>query len=714
MFSLATQKKGINKNLNAAITISQISENLAGQLAIGLLLVPFISFLILFFFGRKLPRQGDWLAIFTAGISFILSLGIFTQIWNEAPQHFRGTWFGLGEATNTITFTTGILLDNLAAVMLVLVTFISLLVQVFSIAYMHGDKHYHRYFAYLGLFTAAMISIILSDNLLLLFMGWELVGFASYLLIGFWFEKKAAAQASLKAFLINRLGDVGLLLGLFGLYSLFQSFDLIELNSSFLTQNPSVSPFLTLIGLGLFCGCVGKSAQFPLLVWLPDAMQGPTPVSALIHAATMVAAGVYLLARCYAFFTPDALLIIAIIGTLTALSGGLAALFQHDIKRILAYSTISQLGFMVMGMGTGNPEASLFHLVTHAFFKAALFLIAGIVIHAMHHGLNELPDHEEVDRQDIRNMGGLRKILPVTFIAYLLAFGGIVGLPFFSGFLSKDAILSGAWAWAESKNNRLYFLIPDIGFISVLLTAFYMTRQLIFVFFGKFRLNLDPKLLRQTIRNEASGLMLIPVVLLALLSLASFFAVNPFNAQSGWLYGAIQLLPQLPNMLPKVLAENHEIHVYTAVLSIVLALSGIALAWFKYRNLELKIGRVASAYPAEPLNPVARFTFRQFYLDELYRFAFIKPALKLSKTLSFLDRKVIDGLLHFFGMITVVGAKIIGWFDRVFIDGLVNLLAWVSGRFGKMGRKLQGGQLQSYYLYALLGLMLVVLSILIL
>ncbi|MFC5271952.1 NADH-quinone oxidoreductase subunit L [Adhaeribacter terreus] len=677
-----------------------------------MLLIPFISFLVLFFFGKKLPRYGDWFAILTASISFVFALGIFSFTWNGPPLHFRWNWFSLGESTGASHFTAGILLDSLAGIMLVLVTFISLLVQIFSVSYMHGDKQYNRYFAYLGLFTAAMISIILADNLLLLFMGWELVGFASYLLIGFWFEKKAASQASLKAFLINRLGDVGLLLGLFGLYSLFQTFDLTELNSTFSLQNPTDSAFLTLIGLGLFCGCVGKSAQFPLQVWLPDAMQGPTPVSALIHAATMVAAGVYLLARCYAFFTPDALLVIAIIGNLTALSGGLAALFQTDIKRILAYSTISQLGFMVMGIGIGNPEASLFHLITHAFFKAALFLIAGIVIHAMHHGLNELPDHETVDRQDIRNMGGLQKILPVTFFAYLLAFGGIVGLPFFSGFLSKDAILSSTWAWAASHDHPLYYFIPAIGFISVWLTAFYMTRQLIFVFFGKFRLNLDPKTLRHSIRNEASPIMLVPVILLALLSLATFYAVNPFNAESGWLYGSQHLIKQLPNMLPKAIAGNHEIHLYTAILSTILALAGITFAWFKYRNLELKIGRVASAYPEEPINPVARFTFRQFYLDELYRFTILKPALKLGKAVALTDKKVIDGLLHFLGMGTVVGAKIIGWFDKNLVDGTVHLLTWFSGWLGKLGRKLQGGQLQSYYLYALLGLMLVVLSIL--
>lgn len=677
------------------------------------MLVPFGSFLVLLFFGRKFPRQGDWFAIFTAAITFLFALGIFSFTWNGEPQHFRWNWFSLGATAKPLHFTAGLLLDSLAGVMLVLVTFISLLVQVFSISYMHGDKHYYRYFAYLGLFTAAMISIILSDNLLLLFMGWELVGFASYLLIGFWFEKKAAARASLKAFLINRLGDVGLLLGLFGLYSLFGTFDLADLNSSFLRQNPTDSTFLTLIGLGLFCGCIGKSAQFPLQIWLPDAMQGPTPVSALIHAATMVAAGVYLLARIYFFFTADALLIIAIIGTLTALSGGLSALVQNDLKRILAFSTISQLGFMVMGMGTGNPEASLFHLVTHAFFKAALFLIAGVVIHAMHHGLNQLPGHEETDRQDIRNMGGLRKVLPVTFLAYLLAFGGLVGLPFFSGFLSKDAILSGAWAWAESKGGSFFYLIPAIGFLCVLLTAFYMARQLFFVFLGNFRLNVEPASLRHSIRNEASPLMLVPVVLLALLSLGSFFVRNPVEATSGWLYGNQKLMPQLTNLLTANQPENEQIHTFTAILSTVLALAGLTWAGFRYWNIRLKVGLEASAYSPEPLNPVARFIFRQFYLNELNNRIFVKPAKLLGKTVALTDKKVLDGLLHFFGMLTVVGAKLLAWFDRMVIDGLVYFSGWVSGVLGRVGQKLQGGQVQNYYIYAMLSLVAVVLFILI-
>jgi NADH-quinone oxidoreductase subunit L len=668
------------------------------ELSFGLLALPFLSFLILFFFGKKLPRQGDWLGIGTTAGSFLLALFILAQVWNGPPQALNWDWFTLGIGANKISFSVGIYLDALAGLMLALVTFISLLVQVFSVAYMHHEPGYARYYAYLSLFTGAMLGLIFSSNLLVLFIFWELVGFASYLLIGFWFEKSVASQAATKAFLINRLGDVGLLLGLFGLYSLFKTFNLTELNQAFSGQNPTDSAFLTLVGLGLFCGCIGKSAQFPLQIWLPDAMQGPTPVSALIHAATMVAAGVYLLARCFAFFTPDALLVIAIIGTITAVLGGLAALFQNDIKRILAFSTISQLGFMVLGMGTGNPEASLFHLFTHAFFKAALFLISGLIIHAMHHALAELPDHEETDRQDIRNMGGLRKVLPVTFWAYLLAFGGLAGLPFFSGFLSKDAILSGAWAWAEAKGGGLYFAIPDLGFAAVLLTGFYMARQLFYVFFGEFRLNFSPEALRENKFRETSFFLLIPVILLSLLSLAFFFAPNPFNAESGWLYGQGKLFRHLAN--PP--AGNHTIYLLTAIFSTVMALAGIGLAWWQYKKQTLV--PAANAVYAEPQNQLARFTFRQFYLNEVYTFLFLKPALFLSKTVAVSDQKVLDKALHFFSKSMVVFSKMIGWFDRVLVDGLVDLIATISAATGSLGRKLQGGEVQQYYLYSILGL----------
>jgi NADH-quinone oxidoreductase subunit L len=462
-----------------------------------------------------------------------------------------------------------------------------------------------------------------------------------------------------------------------------------------------------LVGLGLFCGCVGKSAQFPLQIWLPDAMQGPTPVSALIHAATMVAAGVYLLARCFAFFTPEALLIIAIIGTITAVLGGLAALFQNDIKRILAFSTISQLGFMVLGMGTGNPEASLFHLFTHAFFKAALFLISGLIIHAMHHALVQIPDMEEVDRQDIRNMGGLRKVLPITFCAYLLAFGGIAGLPFFSGFLSKDAILSGAWNWAEINGGGFYYFIPALAFAAVLLTGFYMARQLFYVFFGSFRLEFIPENLREKPNQEASFLLLIPVVLLALFSLAFFFSLNPFNAESGWLYGQGKLVatPEIHN------TESHTIHLLTGIISTVLALAGIGLAWWQYKKQPLV--PAANVLSLEPQNWFAKLTFRQFYMNEIFSFIFLKPVFMFSRTVAKTDKKVLDAALHFLGKGTVVMAKIIGWFDRIFVDGIVKLVAAISAWLGSVGRKLQGGELQNYYLYSILGLGLLLLYVLV-
>lgn len=677
------------------------------ELSLGLLAIPFSSFTLLFFLGRKLPRYGDWLGIGSTAICFLLSLSVLFQVWNGAPQTVDWNWFSLNAGGQEINFTAGFYLDPLAGLMLSLVTFISLLVQIFSISYMHHEPGYSRYFAYLSLFTGAMLGLVLSSNLLVLFIFWELVGFASYLLIGFWFEKHAASQAATKAFLINRLGDVGLLLGLFGLYSLFQTFNLQELNHTFLTQNHTNSIFLTLVGLGLFCGCVGKSAQFPLQIWLPDAMQGPTPVSALIHAATMVAAGVYLLARCFAFFTSEALLVIAIIGTITAVLGGLAALFQNDIKRILAFSTISQLGFMVLGMGTGNPEASLFHLFTHAFFKAALFLISGLIIHAMHHALAQIPDMEEVDRQDIRNMGGLRKVLPVTFWAYLLAFGGIAGLPFFSGFLSKDAILSGAWNWAEMQGGGLFYLIPALAFAAVLLTGFYMARQLFYVFLGNFRLDFKPENLRDKPNREASFLLLIPVVLLALFSLAFFFSLNPFNAESGWLYGQGKLVATSEIQH----TENHTIHLLTGIISTVLAMAGIGLAWWQYKRQPLV--PAANALSSEPQIWLARLTFRQLYLNEIISFLFLKPAIVLSKTVAKTDKKLLDGALHFLGKGTVVSAKLIGWFDGFFVDGLVNLVALISTWLGSFGRKLQGGELQNYYLYSILGLGLVLLYVLV-
>ncbi|MCC9166894.1 NADH-quinone oxidoreductase subunit L [Pontibacter harenae] len=710
------------------------------NLALVVLLLPLLGFVSLFFFGRKLPRKGDWLSIAFTVLAFLLSVWLFASTWNTATFHTRTIWFSLHTLSGTFAdFTAGVLLDNLAVLMLVIVTFISTLVQLFSVGYMHGDRGYSRYFAYLGLFTFSMLGIVLVDNLLLLFMFWELVAFSSYLLIGFWFQRPAAVAANKKAFLVNRVGDIGLLLGLFTFYTYFRTFDLSALRALVSAGNWAAAGFtvdytlngqlwlvelspvlLTLAGLGLFMGCVGKSAQFPLQVWLPDAMQGPTPVSALIHAATMVAAGVYLLARCYAFFTVDALTVIAIVGAITALLGALAALTQYDIKAVLAFSTISQLGYMVMGMGTGAHDASLFHLTTHAFFKAALFLNAGIIIHAMHRGLHHTHQPHHVDPQDIRNMGGLRKAMPLTFYTYLLAAAALVGLPLFSGFLSKDAILSGSWAWAQimsSRGNYIYFIVPIIGFTVVLLTAYYMGRHLWFMFFGSFRLPFDVQALRLSARQEVEQVMALPVLLLAILSLGIFFSVNPLSFGSSWLMQGISLEKLAEGgkvlatgMLQLVAAQdeaNHTTHIVIGVLSALLGLAGIGLAISMYKNKSSE-----ALLQEAPKGALAKLSFNHFYLDQFYSNTFIKPTLLLARALYRVDKRVIDFTLNYGSKWLVVLSKIVAWFDRLMVDGTVWLVGALSKVLGLFGRNLQNGKVQSYVAYSLFGFILVILYIL--
>ncbi len=708
------------------------------DIALVVLLLPLVAFAALFFFGRHLPPHGGWLGITLSALTFALSVWLFAQTWNTAVYHTRFTWFSLSSSV-TAPFTAGILLDNLTVLLLVLVTFISTLVQLFSVGYMRGDEGFNRYFAYLGLFTFSMLGIILADNLLVLFMFWELVGFSSYLLIGFWFNRPAATSASKKAFLLNRVGDIGLLLGLFAFYACFRTFDLEALRAllstgtwagnNFILQYTlnyqvwqlQLSPlFLTLAGLGLFMGCVGKSAQFPLQVWLPDAMQGPTPVSSLIHAATMVAAGVYLLARCYAFFTVDALTVIAVIGAITALVGALAALTQYDIKAVLAFSTISQLGYMVMGMGTGAYDAAIFHLTTHAFFKAALFLNAGIIIHAMHRGLHRTPHAKKhLDPQDMRHMGGLRQAMPLTFYTYLFATAALAGLPFFSGFLSKDAILTGSWAWAQTRSiegNWLYYLVPLSGFAVVLLTAFYMARHMWLIFFGNFRASFVLQTLRVSARQEVERVMLVPVIVLAILSLGLCFSLNPLSISNSWFLQGISLQAAsanytllAQNLVQQVLIQtetNHIWHVVFGVVTTLLALAGISAAIYRYKNV-----KSADLWKQKPRRALANVTHHQFYLNEIYTFAISKPTLQLSKNLYRFDKRVLDHTLNYASKWLVVFAKIIAWFDRLVVDGLVWLVAALSKTIGRLGRSLQNGKIQSYYAYSLLGFILIILYI---
>src|SRR5512140_791334 len=451
-------------------------------IALTALLLPLLGFTLMIFFGKKLPKQGDWLETTMITSALLCALIVLVQKmvnYHDETLSLNFTWvdFQNVPGIGPLKIVLGFSIDNLTAIMMVVVTLVSTLVHFFSIGYMQGDVRYSRYFAFLGLFSFSMLEIVLANNLFMLYVGWELVGICSYLLIGHWYEKKSASSAAIKAFVVNRIGDFGFLTGIMIMYATFHTFGLQEIFEgikSGVLPNGSQG-WLTAAGILIFCGAVGKSAQFPLHVWLPDAMEGPTPVSALIHAATMVAAGVYLVARTFPLMTADALMVIAYVGAITAFISATIAIAQTDIKKVLAYSTVSQLGYMVMGLGVGAFTAGFFHLATHAMFNAGLFLGSGSVIHAMHHALHHAGDHQ-TDAQDIRNMGGLRAKMPVTFWTFVIYTLAISDIPLTSGFLSKDEILAGTLVFSGLTGH---VIIPVIGFLVAGLTAFYMFRLVI-------------------------------------------------------------------------------------------------------------------------------------------------------------------------------------------------------------------------------------------
>jgi NADH-quinone oxidoreductase subunit L len=697
-------------------------------LTLLILLLPLLNFVGLLVGQKKIKRGGGHFATAVLLGAAVLAIFSATQILGAKPLYIDIHWFSLG----TRSFKIDLYVDNLSALMMIVVTLVSALVHMFSLEYMKTDKNYNRYFAYLGLFTFSMLGIIIFHNLLIIYIFWELVGVSSYLLIGFWYEKKSATKASQKAFLVNRVGDVGFLAGILLVFNYFGDFNLLTIAQS--TQLASLSAgVLLVIGLCLFCGAVGKSAQFPLQVWLPDAMEGPTPVSALIHAATMVAAGVYLLARVFFLLNLEALTVIATIGCITAFIGAFSALAQSDIKKVLAYSTISQLGYMVMGMGIGAYEASLLHLLTHAFFKACLFLCAGAVIHSMHQLEHKL--HIHFDAQNMYLMGGLRKAMPFTFICYVLSAAALAGLPFFSGFLSKDAILSGSLAWAAFKGGGIWYLLPVFGFLSAFLTAFYMGRQLFLVFFGNLEL--------EKVFEEAKGAlakvqdvplkMKIPLGILALGSLWLLVSFNPFGAESGalwqWLIPATKSKVVAANVFTELATGSHHAHGMTIIISVILALLGLGLAYVLYRKHKVHPEYALLGTPAlfhlshnslyiDKLykNAFARFSLRishkSFAVDNLYDQVFTNGIVKFSGAVAQWDKKVVDGAVNFVAKFQVVFAHIIAWVDKAIVDGFVNLLAYLAKFVGRIIRSFQNGHVQSYYLWVVLSLLALLLVLL--
>jgi len=545
--------------------------------------------------------------------------------------------------------------------MLLVVAFISFLINFYSIGSMAGDPDIKRYFAMLGFFTFSMQGIVVADNLLLIFIFWELVGFSSYMLIGHWNQKPAAADAAKRAFIINRVGDIGFLIGLMILWANAGSFNLLELGS--LSQ---IFSWQTAASLCVFWGVIGKSAQFPLFVWLPDAMEGPTPVSALIHAATMVAAGVFLLARVHFLFTPYSLDIVAITGCLTALLGALAALVQHDIKKILAYSTISQLGLMVVALGAGAPEAGMLHLFTHAFFKACLFLAVGSVTYALHQAQHQ--SHINFDVQDIRNLGGLQKKLPFTFIIFILSGSALAGLPFFSGFLSKDAILSSLMVW-KGADFSWRWLVFVSSFVVSFITVLYTFRMIWSVFKG------EEKLTTHLSISEPPPAMRAPTAILAAASFWIMVSWNPFDF-SGWIYNAL----------------------YTGKYFHFSYMSIITAAW--------TLLALGTAYMIKEKLIQSTTLFNGLYLNQLYKMLVEIPVLQLSRLTAIADKKWIDGLLHTSAYLQLIVAHVTGWIDRAIVDEVVDDAASLARGIGSFTRSFQGGKIQLYIFWAVFAIII--------
>lgn len=671
---------------------SAMSGNVT-NLTLSILLLPFLSFLTLFFFANHLPRKGDLVATLFSGLTFILSIILFIAVWDQQVVRESLVWFKISNKEITISMVV----NNLSSSMLVLVSFISLLVHIYSLEYMKGKKNYARYFPYLGIFTFSMIGIVISDNILITFMFWELVGFSSYLLIGFWYDKEAAVKAAKKAFLFNRIGDTGFIIAILAIYSSFHSFDLGYIQQE-LTSGSLPSTFiLWIIGLGIFLGCVGKSAQFPLQAWLPDAMEGPTPASALIHAATMVAAGVYLLIKVFFLLSADVLTVIAFTGAITAIMGALPALFQNDIKKVLAYSTVSQLGYMVMGIGVGAFNASFFHLITHGFFKACLFLSAGAVIHSMHDVKHELfvkGKYRIFDSQDMRLMGGFRTTMPLTFICYVLSAAALVGLPLFSGFLSKDALLEGAAAWAQSGNNSVLWIVPIVAYITVFFTAVYMVRQIIMIFFNDFRLEKKFPYVKEVMHyvKDPSSLMLAPLLLLSAFCFWFVFSLNPLSAENGWLF------------------KTGPLHISTALVSILLSAGGLLLGYIIYRNKNyLAIEGPIEANSQGPQGLLQN----NWYLDRIYYYVLVIPGITTAKIAALADVKIIDRFIHVFAISQVVLAHIIAWLDKVLVDGLITLLTAITSKLGAFSRSFQTGRIHGYFIFAIMATIILLIWIII-
>ncbi|WP_199138241.1 NADH-quinone oxidoreductase subunit L [Pedobacter sp. ASV12] len=585
--------------------------------------------------------------------SFVLSVVLFFQLSGSAEKQINVVlfdWISAGKVQIPLAF----LLDPLSSVMLLIITGIGFLIHIYSIGYMHEDAGFGKFFSYLNLFIFFMLILVLGSNYIVMFIGWEGVGLCSYLLIGFWYTNQSYASAAKKAFVMNRIGDLGFLIGVFMLVNAFGSTEFAQIfpqASKFVTNDTTIITITIL----LFIGACGKSAQLPLFTWLPDAMAGPTPVSALIHAATMVTAGIYMIARSSVLFdlAPVTQNIIAIVGAATALIAALIALTQTDIKKVLAYSTVSQLGYMFLGLGVGAYTGSFFHVLTHAFFKALLFLGAGSVIHAMHH------------EQDMRHMGGLRSKLKITFATMMIGTIAIAGLPPFSGFFSKDEILAHTFEHSP--------ILWGVGLLTAFLTSFYMFRMMFLTFSGKYRGTHH----EETHVHESPGVMTFPLIVLAILAaigglinLPHFAGGNEWLAH--WLAGA--------GIAPQELGLDHGTEIGLMGASVGAAVIALIFAYVKYvKNADIPVADEGKR------SVLAKLSYHKFYLDEIYDTIIRKPLDALSKFFyRIVDKKVIDGLVNGLGWTATEGSKNlrllqsgnVGFYIFMMVFGIIALLLY--------------------------------------
>jgi len=656
-------------------------------------LLPALGALIQLLFGRRLKNNAvSAISVGLPGLSFAWAIGCFFQLLGRPEHTFISTvytWLPAGPfhlaggALGNLSVDVGFQLDPLSAVMLLVVTGVGFLIHIYSVGYMGHEGGYYRFFGYMNLFMFSMLVLVLADNYLMMFVGWEGVGLCSYLLIGFYFQRKSAADAGKKAFVVNRIGDAGFLLGVMLMTVTFGTLNFHEITEAARSGRFEVgNGVITAICILLFIGAIGKSAQIPLYVWLPDAMEGPTPVSALIHAATMVTAGVYMVARSNALYVlaPTALELVAVIGAATAIWAASIGLVQNDIKRVLAYSTVSQLGYMFLACGVGAFGAGIFHLMTHSFFKALLFLGAGSVIHALS------------GEQDMRKMGGLWNRIPTTAKTLFVATLAIAGIPPLAGFVSKDEILGQAYYGPGG-----HWALWAIGWITAGMTAFYMFRLIIMTFFGTSRVAHEV----EHHIHESPRSMLGPLVVLAGLSVVGGWIGWPKSLWGGDWFGRF-LEPVFENHVARNIVEvSAGLEYGLMALSVVIAGVGIYCAYWMYQKRPELSDRAATA-----AGPLYQIVLNKYYVDELYDALFVNRTKNLGNGMAAFDLGVIDGGVNAAGWLTRVSAELSRLWDLWVIDGLVNLGAFTVKLVSYPVRVVQTGLVQSYALFIVLGVLI--------